>query len=465
VPDWLSVYNYEGSTPTTTDWEADVWECFVTGATKSKGDIYYVCRVSFKIINTLAHLFIYLLWDSWFYLAVLALETVLFTIADSYTPLSLIFFYLNFIFYNINILKLLTISFIYLLVFFLSIIVFTDVLINDNLNFHVSNKLVLKQLVLGVILFIVSETFLFVAFFWAFFYISLSPNIFIGGVWLPVNIVALNPWHIPFLNTVILLTSGLVGNWFFYSLKLMSYESSSTFFREFYNSKHLTFIKIIIFNFYYTFYANSYSFLLSSYVLFNRIKPAYLLLKTVTGYSFFISLGSLTCRTLNTSFTFNFTLLKHLLFSFLDFFKFCNFYYFNLTISFFANFEKKVLFNIFFANAMTDLSLSTLLTISLGYMFLGFQINEYIWYSSFSLSTAFGSVFYLLTALHGLHVYVGILSFSFSYILLTSSNFFYRYRTFYFKYLNIYSIFSIWYWHFVDVVWVFLFLVVYIWSN
>jgi heme/copper-type cytochrome/quinol oxidase subunit 3 len=114
---------------------------------------------------------------------------------------------------------------------------------------------------------------------------------------------------------------------------------------------------------------------------------------------------------------------------------------------------------------LTDLSLSMLLTISLGYMFLGFQINEYIWYSSFHLSTAFGSVFYLLTALHGLHVYIGILSFSVSYILFTTSSFFYRYKTFYFKYLNIFSVFSIWYWHFVDVVWVFLFLVVYIWSN
>jgi heme/copper-type cytochrome/quinol oxidase subunit 3 len=47
----------------------------------------------------------------------------------------------------------------------MSLVFFIDVLIGDSVNYHVSNKVVLKQLVLGVILFIVSETFLFVAFF------------------------------------------------------------------------------------------------------------------------------------------------------------------------------------------------------------------------------------------------------------------------------------------------------------
>jgi heme/copper-type cytochrome/quinol oxidase subunit 3 len=61
---------------------------------------------------------------------------------------------------------------------------------------------------LGVILFIVSEVMFFVAFFWAFFHSSFNPSPAIGGVWPPAFIVTLDPWKVPLLNTIILLTSG-----------------------------------------------------------------------------------------------------------------------------------------------------------------------------------------------------------------------------------------------------------------
>ncbi len=60
----------------------------------------------------------------------------------------------------------------------------------------------------GMILFIVSEVMFFVSFFWAFFHSSLAPTIDIGAVWPPQGITILDAWHIPLLNTVILLTSG-----------------------------------------------------------------------------------------------------------------------------------------------------------------------------------------------------------------------------------------------------------------
>lgn len=75
------------------------------------------------------------------------------------------------------------------------------------------NEIVKYGLRSGMGLFIASEIMFFVAFFWAFFDSSFFPGSAIGGVWPPKDIVPLDPFTFPYVNTLILLLSATSLTW------------------------------------------------------------------------------------------------------------------------------------------------------------------------------------------------------------------------------------------------------------
>jgi len=197
-----------------------------------------------------------------------------------------------------------------------------------------------RGLLVGMMLFIISEIMFFFGFFWAFFHVSLVPSHNIGGIWPPIFIDTINPWQLPLVNTLCLLLSGV-------TLTIAHRQLNGI---AFYNQLEV--------------------------VLMTKVARLLLWMQV---------------------------------------------------------------------------------TIGLGSFFLMCQALEY-YLSPFTFQdTVFGGTFYILTGLHGMHVIVGTIFLIVCY---------WRASRLHFtawKQVGFKS--AVWYWHFVDVVWIFLFIVIYLWGG
>jgi len=109
------------------------------------------------------------------------------------------------------------------------------------------------------------------------------------------------------------------------------------------------------------------------------------------------------------------------------------------------------------AGARNQAIYGLILTILLAIFFTGLQALEYL-EAPFTISDGvYGSTFYLATGFHGFHVFIGTVFLSVC--LLRLINFHFT-KSHHFGFEA-----AAWYWHFVDVVWLFLFVAIYWWGG
>lgn len=97
------------------------------------------------------------------------------------------------------------------------------------------------------------------------------------------------------------------------------------------------------------------------------------------------------------------------------------------------------------------------LTLALGTVFVGFQAYEYSHLSHEGMtlrSSMYGSAFYALTGFHGAHVIIGLFWVAWAFVKAMNGHFTRE------KYIGI-ELLGL-YWHFVDVVWILLFTIIYL---
>ena len=270
---------------------------------------------------------------------------------------------------------------------------------------------------LGMKLFILSEVMFFFSFFWAFFHSALVPHIFIGNVWPPKGII---PYFLlPEFN------NWMLENTFFIQIQ-SCIDATTNGFR----------------------WAATYIPLFTPYTI--PLAATFILLSSGAT----LHIAGLWFKFTNTNIETKST--KMLLESYL-------LLPINLSVNFYGvdskNYSKTWTFEHLTNQLITTfwITIWLVITISLGIIFTYIQSFEYIYLLPFNINdSVFGSCFYLLTGFHGLHVIIGTIGLIICLIRHLQNHFT----------QNIHIGFECasWYWHFVDAVWLFVFIGIYWWS-
>lgn len=102
------------------------------------------------------------------------------------------------------------------MVFYTMYVWWRDVIHESRVGDH--TPVVMIGLRYGMILFIISEVMFFSAWFWSFIKHAIYPMDAIDNVWPPAGIETFDPWHLPFINTLVLLCSGCAVTWAHHAL-------------------------------------------------------------------------------------------------------------------------------------------------------------------------------------------------------------------------------------------------------
>jgi heme/copper-type cytochrome/quinol oxidase subunit 3 len=120
---------------------------------------------------------------------------------------------------------------------------------------------------------------------------------------------------------------------------------------------------------------------------------------------------------------------------------------------YFIQFDKGIVTISYFLQIFVFLGLTIFLAVEFT-LLQGLEYFEALFYIN---DNVYGSSFYLTTGFHGLHVIIGTIFLVVSFVRLLLNHYTPKH--------HLGLEFAIWYWHFVDVVWLFLFVMVYLWGT
>nr|YP_005267059.1 cytochrome c oxidase subunit III [Paratapes textilis]AEH99635.1 cytochrome c oxidase subunit III [Paratapes textilis] len=259
-----------------------------------------------------------------------------------------------------------------------------DMLYEGNLKGFYTSRMK-QNLWWGFIMFVTSEVFFFFSFFVSWFYLGVGEKSqILLGSWPPEGISPIDPWGIPLVNTILLVSSGFCAGWCKKCVVAMSKFGPIG-----YNSGH----------------ANRVFALSVSGGKKDELKMA---------------------------------------------FPYC---YWGVD-----NKSKKLMSKSYLRSLRKNALVSMALSVGLGAIFLYLQSLEYSWSSLTFADSTYGGCFFLLTGFHGMHVIVGVCFLSVCWVRI-----YYNHFTFRRSYVGLEC--AILYWHFVDAVWIGLFICVYLWPH